>query len=121
MPQITTSIINSAGAVLTQPGNSIPVGTASGGVTYGTILNWGANKNNFTAAVVAAGTVTAGTANLYLSHDGINFWAVGTAVSIVSNGTVNISVNAQVADYAVVGVSTWSGGGTISATIAAAL
>ena len=125
MTQITNVGLAGTNVAQTRPVSVIPAGTTTGaGAFFSSIASYDTAKNNFTASVTSAGTIGGGaTAALYLSHDGVNFWTAIAAVAIPpTGGTINLSASLQVATYAAVGISgSWTGGGTIQATIAAAL
>ena len=125
MPQITGSAFVGTNVAQVSPVFVFPAGTATGaGAIYSSIARYDTVKNNFTASVTTTGTVTGGgaTATLYLSHDGINFWAAATPQAIATTSTINLTASLMVASFACVGISAaWTGTATLQATVAAAL
>lgn len=93
--------------------------SAASAVSNGTVVDYGAAKNNFTLVIVASAGVTAGVVALEVSHDNTNWYRHTTTVTTSAPGVSQVSMSGFAFRYARGVITTTITGGTVTATLMA--
>lgn len=110
------------GNALLVTGGVLTAGTtlsAASGISSGTVVDYGAAKNNFTLVVVASAGVSAGVVALEVSQDNTNFYRHTTSVTTSAPGVSQVTMSGFAFRYARGAITTAITGGTVTATLMA--